>query len=215
MVDTATAEKAGGNTRVPRDAWLAAALDTLLQDGIEAVRVLSLAQRLDVSRSSFYWHFQNREQLLNELLALWREKNTKAIVERAEHRSDGVVDGVLTIFECWTDESLFDPRLDFAIRSWARRAPAVHEELAAADEARLIAIAGMFARHGYGNQEAYIRARVLYYMQIGYYFLDLQEPMETRLGYLQAYIKSFTGRDLDAADEARIQAFVAQHKGLP
>jgi hypothetical protein len=62
-----------------------------------------------------------------------------------------------------------------------------------ADAARLAALSDMFARHGYDPEEAEIRARVLYFMQIGYYTLDLAEPLEERLRRVPGYLKSFTG----------------------
>ena len=44
---------------------------------------------------------------------------------------------------------------------------------------------------------ALIRARVLYYAQIGFYALETSEPLETRLGYTEAYFECFTGRKID------------------
>ena len=47
--------------------------------------------------------------------------------------------------------------------------------------------------------DALIRARVLYYSQIGFYALEVREPLQTRLGYTEAYYECFTGKTLDAA----------------
>ncbi len=35
----------------------------------------------------------------------------------------------------------------------------------------------MFERPGYPSKDALVRARVLYYKQIGYYALDITEPI--------------------------------------
>ena len=40
---------------------------------------------------------------------------------------------------------------------------------------------------GYPMPEALIGARVIYYAQIGFYALDVTEPMETRLSYIGPY----------------------------
>lgn len=84
--------------------------------------------------------------------------------------------------------------------------PAVRRRVDAADRARVAAIAGLFGRHGYGERDAFIRARVLYFMQIGYYSLELAEPLATRLSYTPDYVAAFTGRE---PDPAAIEAFVA------
>ena len=50
---------------------------------------------------------------------------------------------------------------------------------------------------GYPMPEALIGARVIYYAQIGFYALDVTEPMETQLSYIGPYFLCFTGRELD------------------
>ena len=63
--------------------WLKIALRTLIGEGVEQVRILPLAKKLGVSRSSFYWYFKDREDLLNKLLEYWKDKNTASIVSRS------------------------------------------------------------------------------------------------------------------------------------
>jgi AcrR family transcriptional regulator len=192
-----------GNIKATREDWLNIALDTLISDGVEGVRILPLGQRLGVSRSSFYWYFESRQDLLDQLLVHWRNKNTRFIIERAKRPAPSVTQAVLNIFECWVDENLFQPRLDFAIRSWARSSPRVHEIIDAADNERVAAIRDMFARYGYGEVDAFVRARVLYFMQIGYYSLEIVEPTSSRMALVSEYLRSFTGREpLDGEVEA-------------
>ena len=97
-----TIQRAGatGNIKATREDWLKLALETLISDGVERVRVLTLGQKLDVSRSSFYWYFKSRQDLLDQLLDYWRQTNTRFIVERAGRPSATVIRGVMSIFEC-------------------------------------------------------------------------------------------------------------------
>jgi AcrR family transcriptional regulator len=179
--------------RISRANWLQVALDALVGSGVDNVKVLSLAQKLDVSRSSFYWFFRSRDDLLEQLLEHWRETNTRAIVHSASVPASTIIDGVLNIFASWVDERTFDPRLDLAIREWARRSGHVRRAVDQADDARVKAIKTMFLRHGYKERDAFIRARVLYFMQIGYYSIDLEEPLETRLSHVRDYVRVYTG----------------------
>jgi len=57
-----------------RSDWLKAARIALLKGGVEAVRVEKLARKLHVTKGSFYWHFKDREQLLEALLGEWEEE---------------------------------------------------------------------------------------------------------------------------------------------
>ncbi len=197
-----------GNVKATREDWLNLALEILVSDGVDSVRVLTLSRRLEVSRSSFYWYFKSRQDLLDQLLAFWREKNTKFIVERAGRAAANVIRGVMNVFECWVDESLFDPRLDFAVRAWAHLSERVRRIVDQADDERMAAIRDMFLRHGYDAEDAFVRARVLYYMQIGYYSLDLNEPMDNRLSHVAAYLRSFTGQEPTREDVADFRHYV-------
>ncbi len=102
------------------------------------------------------------------------------------------------------------PQLDFAIRAWARRSPAIRRALDEADEERVGAIRDMFVRHGYDEEDAFIRARVLYFMQIGYYSLELNEPMSSRLPHVAAYLRSFTGQEPSIEDVEDFARYVRE-----
>jgi hypothetical protein len=128
----------------------------------------------------------------------------------AEGRLRQPEQGVLNIFECWIDEKLFDPRLDFAVRAWARQSADVRKIVDAADETRVEAIREMFARHGYLDPEATVRARVLYFVQIGYYSLEIVEPVSNRLSMVPAYLKTHTGLDPSEAELAAFADFTAR-----
>ncbi|WP_442583638.1 TetR/AcrR family transcriptional regulator [Mesorhizobium sp. ASY16-5R] len=199
-----------GNVKVTRDDWLNLALETLISDGVEGVRILTLGQRLDVSRSSFYWYFKSRQDLLDQLLDYWRNKNTRFIVERAKRPAASITQSVLNVFECWVDESLFNPRLDFAIRAWSRQSAAVHRVVDEADNERIDGIRDMFRRHDYSEEDAFVRARVLYFMQIGYYSLEIVEPMSSRLSLVPAYLRSFTGQEPREGEMEAFADFVMQ-----
>lgn len=200
-----------GNSKVTRQDWLQLALETLISDGVESVRVLNLGQKLGVSRSSFYWYFKSREDLLDQLLCFWRDKNTRSLVEHASMPAADIVKAVVNIFKCWVDERLFDPRLDFAVRAWARKSVAIRQALDEADDCRVLAIRDMFQRHDYEAEDAFVRARVIYYMQIGYYALELDEPMSERVKHIAAYLRSFTGVEPSETDVAD---FVRHIEGL-
>lgn len=200
---------AASNIKATREDWLAAALAVLIADGVESVKVLTLSRRLKVSRSSFYWYFKSREDLLSQLLAHWRETNNHSIVAHARRPSKSVAEGVLSIFECWVDPELFNAQLDFAIRAWARSSKAVRRIIDQADQERVQAITEMYRRHGFSAKEAFVRARILYFMQIGYYSLEISEAMDERLSLVPAYVLGFSGQDATPAEMAAFVEFVA------
>ncbi|MEM7469755.1 MAG: TetR/AcrR family transcriptional regulator [Pseudomonadota bacterium] len=182
-----------GNTKVTRQDWLNVAMDLLISDGMSEVKVLTIGERLGVSRSSFYWYFKSRKDLLEQLLAEWERTNTGIMVAHSELPADDIVDALNNFFRCVVNPDGFNHQLDFAIREWARRDGAVRRVVDRSDAARQNAVARMFARHGYSEADADIRARVLYYQQIGYYALELNETLEDRLARVPGYLFAFTG----------------------
>ncbi|WP_344044119.1 TetR/AcrR family transcriptional regulator, partial [Saccharothrix xinjiangensis] len=68
--------------RLSKQDWLTAALTALAGGGVGAVAVEPLAQRLGVTRGSFYWHFADRNALLHEALEWWESQGTEAVIER-------------------------------------------------------------------------------------------------------------------------------------
>lgn len=187
--------------------WLRAAERILVARGVEAVRITRLAEELGVTRGSFYWHFKDRSALLDALIARWQAKNTRAVIEAAEDALD-LTGGILALFDVWIDVRRFDPRLDSALRDWARRSAAVRKAVEAADKARVRAIADLFARNGYQANDALVRARIIYFGQVGYYALGIRETLLERFRYLEAYFEGFTGRPLDPAIA---EAYRAKH----
>ena len=183
--------------------WLLSALKLFVSEGIDAVRITRLADELSVSRGSFYWHFKNREDLIEALVGYWRDKNTSAIREAVDPASS-LCDGILRFFETCIDHSKFDPRLDLAVREWARRSPEIRLLVDQADELRIESFSAFFGRFGYAMPEALIRARTIYFSQIGFYALDVQEPIATRIQYTATYFECFTGK---LADPLEIEAF--------
>ena len=115
-------------------------------------------------------------------------------------------------FRCFIDPDLFDRGLDFAVREWSRRDENVRSRIDEADQFRLEAIVTMFERFNYERYEAECRARILYFMQLGYHALDVNETMDVRMSRLQGYLEGFTGREISPHDYASLVEF-AQEKG--
>ena len=202
-----------GNTKVTRADWLTVALDLLVSEGVGEVKVLSISERLGVSRSSFYWYFKSRKDLLDALLEHWQQTNTAQLVRHAKMPAATVTEAVCNIFRCWVDADLFNHKLDFAIREWARRDGAVRRIIDQTDAMRVTSFTAMFTRFDFPDDEAEVRARVMYFMQVGYYALELSEPLEERIKRTRNYVLSFTGRDPAQAEIDALLAYAIKANG--
>lgn len=207
------AEPLVGNVKVTRQDWLNVAMDVLVSDGVEQVKVLVLATRMGVSRSSFYWYFKSRQDLLDTLVKHWEATNTGALARQSEAPAATITEAVCNVFHCVVDTELFNTRLDFAIRDWARRDGKVRRLLDLSDARRIEALRAMFARYGYGEMEALTRARVLYYMQLGYDLAELEEPIEQRIAMVPHYLRVFTGQEPQPGEVEAFADYARRHAG--
>jgi AcrR family transcriptional regulator len=198
-------KKHRGPGRTTRQDWIRIALDTLVSDGVEQVKVLVLAEKIDCARSSFYWYFKNRADLLDSLLEHWQATNTRAILDGANQPAQTINAALGHLLASWVGPGRFDTRLDFAVRDWARRDGSVRRALDQSDAARIEAICEMFLRYGYASSEADVRARIVYFTQIGYDVLDQQESWQKRTLRVRDYLYCHTGV---APTDAEVDALV-------
>lgn len=69
-------------SRASADDWLAAARNMMMVRGVDHGRILTLADKLDVWRSSFCWFWRDRAALLTALIDLWRQSNRQEILRQ-------------------------------------------------------------------------------------------------------------------------------------
>lgn len=188
------------------DLWLKAAYEVLIESGVDAIKVMSLANRLNLSRTSFYWHFSSRKALLNALVENWELNNTKHLIQQTEAYAETITEATLNLFDCWVDSSLFDSRLDFAIRNWAQISSKLKETVRVSDQLRISAIKDMLIRFTFSNSEAEVRAHAIYYTQMGYISMMVEETTDERILRIPEYIEIFTGKSPSDLEFARFKA---------
>lgn len=196
------AEKADSSRSVlGRKDWIDAALEILAPEGIDAVQITRLARKLGATRGSFYWHFKDRDELLDCITAHWQAANS-GIISQLLDEAGSLTEGVLSLFYLWVNDEQFSSQIDQAIRDWARHDDAIRAVVQREEDSRVDAIAAFFGKHGYTSDDAFVRARVIYFTQVGYYALNIEENMTKRLDLTEPYFRTFTGRDIDAGQAA-------------
>src|SRR5438270_3616032 len=122
--------------RTPRSSWIDEGLRALAEGGPDAVRIEPLAQALGVTKGGFYWHFDDRRALLEEILDMWERASVDEVIERVESEGGDTRTKLrrLSTLAASSDEPL---RIDLAVRDWARREPTVAERLRRVDNRRM------------------------------------------------------------------------------
>lgn len=204
----------GSNTQKPKgseELWLKAAYEALCESGVEAVKVMPLAKRLGLTRTGFYWHFKDRDALLEAMVKRWEDKNTGNLVARCEAYAETICEAMFNLFDCWLDDALFDAPLDLAVRNWARNDPALQVRLDQADASRRDAIEAMYRRFGFTPVQAGVRAATVIYTQVGYISMQVEEDPNNRISRMPAYVEMYTDQ---TPSEGEMRRFLARHDML-
>ncbi len=186
--------------------WVNAAYEVLIEQGIHAVKVQTLGARLKLSRTSFYWFFKDRAALLSALAETWESRTTLPLVEAAGAYAESETEAMLNLIGIFLSDRTFDAKLEFAVRGWALQDRAILTRVHDADNRRLEALRLMLERWGHAPQDADVRARTVYLVQIGYISMQTQETLETRLQRVPNYVEIFTGSRPADNEMARVRA---------
>jgi AcrR family transcriptional regulator len=145
--------------------WLVAGLESLRRDGVAGVRVERLAADLGITKGSFYWHFRDRDELLEALLEHWSHEMTDVEFERIQAMKARLPGRLLALAVDVLEKGM--GRYDPAIRAWARTDRRVAAAVAQVDRRRVRALAGFFGQGGFGSAQARTRARLFYTFLLG------------------------------------------------
>jgi len=129
--------------------WLRAAETRLAEQGIDSVRIEVLARDLGVSKGSFYWHFRDRGELLDKLLASWEDA-------QLDWLSAGDASGPAARWAKFIARTS-DPgrmRMEVALRSWARLDERVAARVAAVEKRKARVIADVLRDIGFAQTAA-------------------------------------------------------------
>lgn len=184
------AKKTRRRTTLTRDDWLAGAMELLRERGVGGVRILTLAQRMGVSRGSFYWHFKDLADLLGGMREWWDREMTDSVIRHTEAFTVPAPKWLQALGEFILTSGL--NRYDTALRSWAHGDEKTRAVLARVIQKRVGYVTSLFRGAGFSPSEATARGHLLavYIMSEG--TVHMNESLETRLRLLRRQIRSLT-----------------------
>ena len=167
--------------------WVRAALRLIAREGVAAVAVEPLARELGVTKGSFYWHFANRDALIQAALGAWEADQGRDVVARYEGIADSRKRLRVIMFAAFEDQE--NGRL-FAALSASSEDPRVNPYLARASEQRLALGIRSLTALGLPEEEARRKALALYAAYAGYFQLQRAMPgAVARVTDLSAFVR--------------------------
>jgi AcrR family transcriptional regulator len=166
-------------TRTPRTGWIDEGLRALGVGGPDAVRIEKLAQALGVTKGGFYWHFDDRNALLDEMLDTWERIGVDAVIERVEEGGGDARAKLRRLF------GVTSPRgdlmeIELAIRDWARRDKTVAKRLRRVDNRRMEYMRSLFRAFCPDEDDVEVRSVLAFSLWIGNHFMAAEHGERTR-----------------------------------
>lgn len=145
------------------DDWLDLALEELKGHGYSALKAQPLAKKLNVTRGSFYHHFESLEDFHAAVISHWSERSSGQIIQTAQRKYDPhkALDELL-------QKTLHSgEELERAVRSWSTIQRSVAEAVEKVDQGRINVAEMLLIDGGVSKSTATVRAKLLYWAAIG------------------------------------------------
>jgi len=167
------------NVATPRARWIDEGLRALAAGGPEAVRIEALAKELGVTKGGFYWHFADRQALLDDMLDAWEKEGVDDVIVRIE--SDGGngrarLRDLFSLAQSLPEQLPIEP----AIRDWARRDSAVQARLARVDGRRMDYMRRLFSDFCDDPDEVEVRCFLAFNVWVGQSFVAATHGSRSR-----------------------------------
>lgn len=161
---SATASAASpSRVQLAPERWVDVAIDVLAREGIAGLRVEVLAKRCGVTKGSFYWHFKDRQALLDAVLEHWKKGRILDIEKTTSVASGKERDQLHYAIEVYgASRNRKGMSIELAVRDWARHDPQAAAIVESVDLYRLDCTRKLFVASGMSDAEAKSRSLLLY-----------------------------------------------------
>ena len=189
------------------DDWARTALRAIARGGVAAVAVESVAAELGATKGSFYWHFKNRDALIQAALDRWEQRGTEAVIDELEREPDPakrLKRIIAAAFELGPTD-----RAEIALLANPDH-PAALRAVRRVVERRITYISKQLEKLGWEAGEARNRAVLLYYVYVGYLQMTHVAPDviddDVRRRQLELVFDTLVSGELSAASVVDEQA---------
>ena len=157
-----------GRSRAPRlsyDDWVDGALALLAREGVGAIKIPRLCSELGVTKGSFYWHFNDLQQLMEAMADRWSAVQGDAVRALGAIDSIPVEQRIENMASLLVDQSTWI--VEATVREWARSDPKVAGAVQALERKVFDIVKQTMLDIGFDDEQARLRAGAMVYLGIG------------------------------------------------
>jgi AcrR family transcriptional regulator len=166
--------------RVSKADWLEKALEILETEGIDYVKIERLSKELNVSRSGFYWHFENRQALINEMIKYWGNEFTSVVTSNKKLLTLYPKERLYRTIKIIIENNL--TQLELPMRACAETDPVAKKLVNQVYQMRLEFIRSTLTEMGFEGEDLEMRTHlfVCYHTWEGNMFMNLSKAKRLR-----------------------------------
>jgi len=147
------------------NAWLEEGLRVLAESGHPSLTIDLLAERLHLTKGSFYHHFNSRQDYTESLLSYWEKQMTLDIIEATEKIGENFADRNAALIRLSRMDQ--NSNLEVAIRAWALSNSLVRKYQQRVDKIRLDYLEKLFGMLTHDKETRKRMALIRYCMYVG------------------------------------------------
>ena len=163
--------KSRSRVRLSRKDWVEAAWKVFREGGPGEVSITEIASRLGLTKGSFYWHFEDRDDFRRAMLEHYQETQTDLVIRALRDVSGDPKQLIRALVLFLAKECDLDH--EQTVHDWAQQDPEVAEAVAEEQKRRIAFVAGQFRKSGMPARKARFRAEAMVLMLMG---LHLTHP---------------------------------------
>jgi len=205
--------------RLSKDIWLKHTLSKIGEVGVAGIQIETLAKELNVTKGSFYWHFQDRETLLCETLSYWYNSATKAIGLAGKRDFDDPLDRLRYFYTLALNRRHDVPggSVERALQEWARVSEIAAETTRRVNQDRISLISDAYIELGKREHQARQTATMALAQIIGLNILSRSQTKrchaEDTKAFLAVFLPVTVGREPPKTDSTSTTGATASTAG--
>ncbi len=133
-------------------------MELFSREGDKGVQIEKLARKIGVAKAGFYWHFRDRADLLEHMLAYWAREFTEVVTDNREILNLPPAQRLLAIMQMVDEYNL--TRFDVHFRAWAKNDPAAARSVREVIRVRVDTVRGLFSELGFEGEDLEVRAHL-------------------------------------------------------
>lgn len=150
-----------------KEDWIKLGYKQFSEKGISGIVIESMAKKLKVNKSSFYWHFKTKTAFIQSIIKFWETESTSKIISLVQNEISPI-DRLERLIEL---SFLKDNDIDFFfyLKKYAKSNKDLANRMDELDNQRLEFTANILMELGYSKSDSIIKSSIFYKYLIGYH----------------------------------------------